>query len=141
MPIAYYFVLPYTEDEGTQMFLVQRQLIQRLIDGKEEVYGQIPDWAGQWVLVGGKGKEKEPATEAALRLFREQTGIDLSEKQAQTYGVEKRALQELKDKAYNPFTVLFLELSGEGLKKLKSDVRKNINDRTVFDGVLQDADI
>ncbi len=141
MPSAYYFVLPYAEGEGTQMLLAQRQLIQRRIDGKEEVYGKIPDWAGQWVLVGGKGKEEEAATEAALRLFREQTGIDLSEKQAQTYGIEKQALQELRDKDYNPFTVLFLELSGEGLKKLKSDVRKNIDDRTVFDGVLQHADI
>ncbi len=141
MPSAYYFVLPYAEDEGTQMLLVQRQLIQRRIAGKQAVYGQIPNWAGQWVLVGGKGEEKEPASEAALRLFREQTGIDLSEGQGQTYGVEKRALQELKDKAYNPFTIMFLELSGEGLKKLKSDIRNNINKRTVFDGVLWDADI
>ena len=141
MPSAYYFVLPYAEDEGTQMLLVQRQLIQRRIAGKQAVYGQIPNWAGQWVLVGGKGEEKEPATTAALRLFREQTGINLSEQQGETYGVEKQVLQELRDKDYNPFTVLFLELSGEGLNKLKSDVKTNINDRTVFDGVLQNADI
>ena len=141
MPSAYYFVLPYAEDEGTQMLLAQRQLIQWWIDGKKVKYGKIPDWAGQWVLVGGKGKEEEKAPEAALRLFREQTGIDLSEDQAKTYGVEKQALQELRDKDYNPFTVLFLELSSKGLDMLKTDIRTNINDRTVFDGVLWDADI
>jgi 8-oxo-dGTP pyrophosphatase MutT (NUDIX family) len=146
--IAYYFILPYAETEaGTKILLAKRQFIQRIIggeafNGKTGPWPRIPDWAGQNVVIGGAGKEMEPAEEAARRLFREQTGVDLSDAQLETYGwTLPPKLVLYHDKNYNSFSVRYLPLSETGLLTLLREIAENIDNRHVHSGVLRKVSV
>ena len=93
---AYAFVLPYAREEDTATVLLgQRQMIQRRVAG-QEVRGIIPNWAGQWVMIGGQGKSGETPQETAQRTLREQTGINLADDRVvSTYKVVKQQLGNL----------------------------------------------
>lgn len=148
MAIAHYFVLPYAEtEEGTEILLAERQLIQRKIDGKSfdgktGPWPRIPHWAGQYVLIGGSGQESEPSREAALDLFYEQTGVELTDAQMASYGLVEPAIPVVhKDKNYNSFWVLNVQLSGPGLQALATDIARNIDNKDVYDGVLRKVSV
>ena len=137
MPSTHYFVLPYAETpEGVQTALVQRQLVQWRRHGKRLALPRIPDWAGQWSLSGGKAPMEDPATPTALRLFYEQTGIPL-EKEATAYGLREITTEEFRDEALLPFTVAFAKLAPEGLERLRRDIKRNIDDRSLDSDILQ----
>src|SRR5262249_46653152 len=139
------FVLPYAPEVDTaKVLLGQRQMIQRRVAG-QEVRGIIPDWAGQWVMIGGQGKSGETPQETAQRTLREQTGINLADDQVvSTYKVVKQPLVALKDTSYNPFYVLYLVFSGGDLDAFKSAIVSALHNTPatgLWDGVLQAAEV
>ncbi len=147
MATAYYFILPYAEtDDGTTMLLAKRHLIQRLIKGQKfntskGVWPLIPEWAGQWVVIGGAGLDSESGEEATRRLFREQTGVNLADGQTADYGIVEQQLKLFTDDNYDNFIVLYLKLTGSGIQTLAANATQNIDDRSVYDGVLEMVDV
>jgi ADP-ribose pyrophosphatase YjhB (NUDIX family) len=119
-------------------------MIQRRVAG-QEVRGIIPDWAGQWVMIGGQGKSGETPQETAQRTLREQTGINLADDQVvSTYKVVKQQLVALKDTSYNPFYVLYLVFTGRDLDAFKSLIVSALHNTPatgLSDGVLQAAEV
>jgi ADP-ribose pyrophosphatase YjhB (NUDIX family) len=108
------------ELDTAKVLLGPRQMIQRRVAG-QEVRGIIPNWAGQWVMIGGQGKPGETPQETAHKTFREQTGINLADNQVvSTYKVVKQQLVALKDTSYNPFYVLYLVFTVGDLDAFKS---------------------
>jgi 8-oxo-dGTP pyrophosphatase MutT (NUDIX family) len=141
----YAFVLPYAREEDTaKVLLGERQMIQRRVAG-QEVRGIIPDWAGQWVIIGGQGKSGEAPHETAQRTLREQTGINLADDRlVKTYGVVKQQLVSLKDTSYNSFYVLYLTFTAGDLDAFKNVIVSalhNIPSTALWDGVLQAAEV
>jgi 8-oxo-dGTP pyrophosphatase MutT (NUDIX family) len=141
----YAFVLPYAREGDTATVLLgQRQMIQRRVAG-QEVRGIIPNWAGQWVMIGGQGKSGETPQETAQRTFREQTGINLADDQVvRTYGGIKQQLVTLKDASYNSFNVLYLVFSVRDLDTFKSVIVSALHNTPatgLWDGVLQAAEV
>jgi len=141
----YAFVLPYAREEDTATVLLgQHQMIQRRVAG-QEVRGIIPNWAGQWVMIGGQGKSGETPQETAQRTCREQTGINLADDRVlRTYGFVKQQLVSLKDTSYNSFYVLYLLFSVRDLDAFKTVIVSALHNTPatgLWDGVLQAAEV
>jgi hypothetical protein len=130
-------LVPWSVEAGAVVLIGQRNLIQAWADGKPADPKRIPDWAGQGTTVGGMARDSESPDAAALRLFHEQTGIDLSGSEAaKRYAVQGRQLSLLQGQDYATYPVLYVSLGSAGMVALQKDAQANLDRRAVRDGVL-----
>ena len=104
---GYVFVLPFAvAKKMAVVLLAERNLIVRRDAGKT-VKGYIPDWAGQWGLIGTPVAENESPEAAAERAFKEQASFDLSAASVVTnFVLGNRKLVQLKTADHTQFHVL-----------------------------------
>lgn len=145
---TYSFVLPFAQDEnGSNVILGQRALLQTKFDGKENrtpspLSDVIPEWAGQWGLIGGVIADSESAEAAAVRHFKAQTGLDLSDPDIQSnFLLGNQGMMTEKTEDYAPLNVLTVFTTMGGLKLLNSVLDDTIGTIQVSDGTLEKAAI
>ncbi len=76
------YLLPYTKDPSgnIKLIIAQKKLHSAFVTsmGVKQSKSAIPDYAGQWVVTGGKIRFQEKPQAAGLREFKEATGIDFA---------------------------------------------------------------
>jgi|GEM_PF-3199194 len=139
---SYAFTLPFgLEDNNAKIILAQRQLIQKRVAG-QNVRGTIPEWAGQWGLIGGALEENESAQAACVRTFREQTGLDLSDSTVTAnFMLQNQSLINLETASYTPFSVLCVFTTMASLDLLNSILADTVSTIQVSEGTLKQVGI
>lgn len=138
----YAFTLPFALSGGdVHIILAQRQLIQKRTGG-ETITGTIPEWAGQWGLIGGPLNTGESAQDACVRTFKAQTGLDLSDADVQAnFTLSNRNLLSLTTADYNPFNVLGVFTTMGGLNLVQSVIADTIGTAQVDDYTLSGVEV
>lgn len=113
---SYTFVLPFAvENDMATVMLAERNLITSRAAGRT-VTGTIPEWAGQWGLMGDVIGDGETADDAASRVLRDQASIDLTDPTVVTnFVLGNRTLVQLKTDDLTPFTVLCISTTASAL--------------------------
>lgn len=139
---SYAFTLPFgLEDNDAKIILAQRQLIQKR-QGGQTIRGTIPEWAGQWGLIGGALEKNETPEAAAVRTFREQTGLGLSDRTvAENFMLQNQTLISLETASYTPFSVLCVFTTMASLDLLDSILADTVSTAQVSEGTLKQAGI
>jgi len=127
--------------EGIEVLLVKRRLIQTLVDGRTH-RGVIPNWAGQWGLIAARPLVSQSMEQTVQGAVLAQTGVDLSDPaSAERYrivGAEPRTLTGEDDK---PIAVLFLTFMPEGLRTFTADATERVAAGKVRDGAIDALEI
>ena len=139
---SYAFTLPFScINVEMNIILGKRQLIQKKEAGKT-IPGIIPEWAGQWGLIGGPANTGEDGQTAAARTFKEQTGIDVSDADVQfNFMLENQSLSPLQTENYNPFNVLCIFTSQGALELLQSVIQDTLETDQVRDYTLRETQL
>lgn len=137
---SYAFTLPFAvEKSGVQVLLGQRQLIQRTVDGKS-VQGIIPEWAGQWGLIGGAANSGETPKDTAIRTFHEQTGLDMKDNDVcANFLLQNQSIITLKTPDYREFNVLCVFTNPAGIELVSSVIGDVIGTPQCSEGTLAAA--
>ncbi|MCJ9429037.1 NUDIX domain-containing protein [Kordiimonas marina] len=139
---SYAFTMPFAVDtKAAHVVLVQRQLIQKRQAGKS-VKGIIPEWAGQWGLVGGPIGQNETPEAAAIRTFHEQTGLDLTDSDVgSNFLLQNRSMINLKTENYATFSVQCIFTTMAALSLLQTVITDVIGTTQVSEGTLAGAKV
>lgn len=138
----YAFTLPFAVDpKAAYCLLAQRQLIQTRQGGKS-VKGVIPEWAGQWALIGGPGTSGETQEETAVRTFQEQTGLNLKDSDVEAnFLLGNRSTATLKTEDYQSFGVQCIFTTLAGLQLLETVIGDVVGTEQVSEGVIASASL
>lgn len=139
---SYVFTLPFAlGDEDADILIAQRQLIQTRSGGRT-VKGKIPEWAGQWGLIGDAQAKGESAEATGIRAFREQTGLDLSDRDVRSnFMLHNQSMVSAETADYMPFNVLCVFTTRGALQLVQSVISDTLGTDQVTEGILAAADI
>ena len=133
------YLLAYTKDDSgnIRVLIAQKKLHSAFITnmGVKQSKSSVPDYAGQWVIVGGKIKLQEKPQAAGLRAFKEATGLDL----ASTFNYTLFRTETLTDKYGYDFSCTYVALTEAEAEELTA--QGNINIAEGFDGELAHDEI
>lgn len=142
----YSFVLPFAlGEDGAHVLLGERTLIQTKFAGRTNrtpnpLTDLVPEWAGQWTLIGGPVNTGETAQKAAVRHFQAQAGLDLSDPAVQTnFLLGNQGMVTAKTADYQPLNVLCVFTTLGGLDLLNTTLGDTIGTSQCTDGVLSKA--
>lgn len=139
---SYAFTLPFSYiDDEVNIILGRRQLIQKKENGKL-IPGTIPEWAGQWGLIGGLANSGEDPEAAAIRTFKAQTGLDLSDKDVQSnFVLDNQSVVSMETPDYTAFNVLGVFTTQGALSLLQSVIHDTIETEQVSDYTLREVQL
>lgn len=139
----YAFVLPFAmANDQAQILLAERTCIVRKKDGKA-VSGTnpvdiIPEWAGQWGLIGDAVASGETPELAAERALLEQTGLDLGDADVvSNFLLANRRVVSLKTDDLTPFNVLCIFTTSTALDLIADAANSQIVGGTASTDLLQ----
>ena len=138
----YVFALLHTvNQEGIEVLLVKRHLIQTLVDGRTH-RGVVPNWAGQWGLIAARPLVSQSMEETVQGAVLAQTGVDLSDPaSAERYRIVSAEPRTLTGDDDKPITVLFLTFMPEGLRIFTADATDRVAAGKVRDGAIAALEI
>ncbi|TNE61545.1 MAG: hypothetical protein EP335_15405 [Alphaproteobacteria bacterium] len=117
----YAFVMPFALDDTTAYILTCKRPFLQKRDKGAPVQGIVPEWAGQWGLVGGQAASGESGPDAATRLFHEQTGLNLSDADVcRNFLLGNMSFLSLETAASEPFTLCCIFTTVGGIRLLES---------------------
>lgn len=139
---SYAFTLPFAMDENSVKAIVaKRQLIQKRTGGKS-IQGIIPEWAGQWGLIGGPSQTGESLEDTAKRTFKEQAALDLTDQDVlDNFLLENNFLSTLQTPNYQNFGVLCIFTTLKGLENLQTVLSDVIATSQSTEGTLAETQI
>ncbi|WP_420405589.1 hypothetical protein [Nisaea sp.] len=139
---SYVFTLPFAlGDKDAEILLARRQLIQTRSGGRT-IRGRIPEWAGQWGLIGDAQGKGESAEATGIRAFREQAGLDLSDRDVQSnFMLHNRSLVSAETAEYTPFNVLCIFTTRGALQLAQSVVSDALGTEQVTEATLAEVEI
>ncbi|MCU0546788.1 MAG: NUDIX hydrolase [Oscillatoriaceae cyanobacterium Prado104] len=136
------YLLPYhVADSGAKIVLMGlKNIISYKAKGIKQTKPIVWNSAGQWVISGGrKDLTDSDATEAAMREFFEETGIDFRlREQLEYYGFHSKIITELFPNSSSPdFSVTYILF--EDWEGMARDINKNIAAGKVTDDELHEV--